>query len=44
MHHSDIDSIAYWDFFEFPKKIPLYGIVIETWWINKEKATKLNKL
>ncbi len=44
MHHSDIDRIAYWDFFEFPKKIPLYGIVIETWWINKEKATKLNKL
>ncbi len=44
MHHSGIDRIAYWDFLEYPDDIPLYGIVIETWWINKEKAKKLNKL
>ena len=44
MHHSNIDRVAYWDIFDYPDKIPLYGIVIETWWINKEKAIKLNKL
>ena len=44
MHHSGIDRIAYWNFLEYPSKIPLYGIVIETWWVNKEKAKELNKL
>ena len=44
MHHSGIDRIAYWNFLEYPNDIPLYGIVIETWWINKEKAKKLNRL
>ena len=29
--------IAFWYFFEYPDEIPLYGIVIETWWINKDK-------
>ena len=43
LYHSNIDRIAYWDFFEFPDTIPLYGIVIESWWINKEKAEKLNR-
>jgi len=44
MHHSNIDRIAYWNFFDFPKTIPLYGIVIETWWVDKNKAKKLGKL
>ena len=44
MHHSGIDRLAYWDFLEYPAKVPLYGIVIETWWVNKEKAKKLKKL
>ena len=44
MHHSGIDRIAYWNFLEFPKEIPLYGIVIETWWVNKKKAEELKKL
>ncbi len=38
LYHSGIDRIAYWDFLEYPKNIPLYGIVIESWWANKEKA------
>jgi len=37
LYHSNKDRIAYWDFFEYPNKIPLYGIVIESWWINKDK-------
>ena len=38
LYHSGIDRIAYWDFLEYPDNIPLYGIVIESWWANKEKA------
>ena len=37
LYHSNKDRIAYWDFFEYPDKIPLYGIVIESWWVNKDK-------
>jgi hypothetical protein len=29
--------------FEFPDTIPLYGIVIESWWIDQEKVKKLNR-
>ncbi len=37
LYHSNKDRIAYWNFFEYPDAIPLYGIVIESWWINKDK-------
>ncbi len=37
LYHSNKDRIAYWDFFEYPDEIPLYGIVIESWWVNKDK-------
>ena len=40
LHHSNKDRIAYWDFFEYPDEIPLYGIVIESWWIDKNKQNK----
>ncbi len=43
LHHSGIDRIAYWNFLEFPEQIPLYGIVIETWWANLEKKQQLKK-
>ena len=43
LYHSPIDSIAYWNFLEYPKDIPLYGIVIETRWSNLDKAKKLNR-
>tara|TARA_Y100001970_G_scaffold57759_1_gene73197 strand:+ start:4420 stop:6222 length:1803 start_codon:yes stop_codon:yes gene_type:complete len=43
LYHSNTDRIAYWNFLEYPKKIPLYGIVIESWWINKDKAQKINQ-
>ena len=41
LYHSNIDRIAYWNFLEYPDKIPLYGIVIESWWINQNKAIEL---
>ena len=43
LYHSNTDRIAYWDFLEYPNKIPLYGIVIESWWINKDKALELQR-
>ena len=43
LYHSPVDRIAYWNFLEYPKDIPLYGIVIETWWSNLDKAKKLNR-
>ena len=43
MHHSGIDRIGYWNFLEFPDTIPLYGIVIESWWANKDKLSNLKK-
>ena len=43
LHHSGIDLIAYWNFLEVPDTIPLYGIVIESWWSNLEKAQKLKR-
>ena len=43
LYHSNTDRIAYWDFLEYPDKIPLYGIVIESWWINQDKALKLQR-
>ena len=43
LYHSNTDRIAYWDFLEYPNKIPLYGIVIESWWINQDKALELQR-
>jgi len=43
LYHSAIDRIAYWDFLEYPDNIPLYGIVIESWWVNLEKQQQLKK-
>ena len=43
LYHSNIDRIAYWDFLEYPSIIPLYGIVINSWWANLEKAATLKR-
>ena len=43
LYHSNTDRIAYWDFLEYPDNIPLYGIVIESWWANSEKLQQLKK-
>tara|TARA_B100001123_G_scaffold392091_1_gene470947 strand:- start:26 stop:1849 length:1824 start_codon:yes stop_codon:yes gene_type:complete len=43
LYHSDIDRIAYWNFLEYPENIPLYGIVIESWWANLKKIQQLKQ-
>jgi len=43
LYHSNTDRIAYWNFLEYPKDIPLYGIVIESWWSNLKKAEQLQQ-
>ena len=43
LYHSSTDRIAYWNFLEYPDTIPLYGIVIESWWYNLDKALKLKR-
>tara|TARA_Y100001970_G_scaffold233365_1_gene290880 strand:- start:4429 stop:6234 length:1806 start_codon:yes stop_codon:yes gene_type:complete len=43
LYHSNTDRIAYWNFLEYPNEIPLYGIVIDSWWINQDKQKKINK-
>ena len=43
LYHSNKDRIAYWNFLEFPENISLYGIVIESWWANLDKASKLQR-
>ena len=41
LYHSNIDRIAYWNFLEYPDEIPLYGIVIDSWWINQSKHSNI---
>ena len=43
LYHSNTDRIAYWDFLEYPNITPLYGIVIDSWWSNLDKASKLQR-
>ena len=43
LYHSNKDRIAYWNFLEYPDKVPLYGIVIDSWWVNSDKAQSLNR-
>ena len=43
LYHSNTDRIAYWNFLEYPDIIPLYGIVIESWWSNQDKALTLQR-
>ncbi len=43
LYHSNTDRIAYWNFLEYPDEIPMYGLVIESWWSNPDKASKLQR-
>ena len=38
LYHLQDDRVAYWDRFGRPKVTPLYGIVIDTWWEDPQKA------
>ena len=43
LYHSNTDRIAYWNFLEYPDIVPMYGIVIESWWANPEKSKMLKR-
>ena len=43
LYHSNTDRIAYWNFLKYPDIIPLYGIVLDSWWSDSDKALKLKK-
>ena len=43
LYHNNTDRIAYWNFLEYPDIIPMYGIVIESWWANPEKSKMLRR-
>ena len=38
LYHLEDDGVAYWDKFGRPDVTPLYGIVVETWWEDPDKA------
>ena len=38
LYHQEDDGVAYWDRFGRPDVTPLYGIVVETWWEDPDKA------
>ena len=41
--HIGYDRIAYWDKFGRPSITPTQGVQFDTWWIDTEKATKLQQ-
>lgn len=41
--HTGETRIAYWDKFGIPDKIPLQGVQLMSWWIDKNKQEKVNK-
>ena len=38
LYHLKDDRVAYWDRFGRPEVTPLYGIVIDAWWEDPDKA------
>ena len=43
LYHLNDDRYAYWDKFGRPEAIPVYGAVLDTWWIDPEKAAALDR-
>lgn len=41
--HSRTFRVAYWDKFVRPERSPRYGLGFQTWWIDQEKAQRLNE-
>ncbi len=38
LYYNPYDYVAYWNTLERPKTVPLYGVVIESWWASKKDA------
>ncbi len=43
LYHLNDDRIAYWDKFGRPEVTPLYGIVLEAWWEDSDKAEAVSR-
>ncbi|MDJ0781193.1 MAG: extracellular solute-binding protein [Desulfosarcinaceae bacterium] len=41
--HINAYRVAYWDFFERPQQTPRYSLGFNTWWVNPEKATRVQR-
>ena len=41
--HISAYRVLYWDFFDKPKIRPKYSLGTNTWWINNNKADKINE-
>ncbi|WP_114377696.1 extracellular solute-binding protein [Elioraea thermophila] len=41
--HSRTFRVAYWDKFVRPERTPRYGLAFDTWWIDAERAQRLNE-
>ena len=35
LHHNPVDFVAHWNNIKRPENSPLYGMVIETWWMDE---------
>jgi len=43
LYYGGLDYVGYWNPIQRPDKTPLYGMVMETWWMNSEKEkTNIN--
>lgn len=38
LYHNPVDFVAYWRNLKHPKITPLYGMVVETWWMEPQKT------
>lgn len=38
LYYSGVDYVAYWNPIEHPQNTPLYGMVMETWWIDGDSS------
>ena len=43
MYHRNEDWIAYWNKFGRPATVPLYGVVLDAWWEDPDKAAALRR-
>ena len=43
LYHRNEDWIAYWNKFGRPANVPLYGVVLDAWWEDPEKAAALRR-
>ena len=43
LYHLNDDRYAYWDKLGRPETIPVYGAVLDTWWVDPDKAAALDQ-